>query len=59
MNPIAKASTFKDMIDKGSLKLRIMRDITENEGHWDKCQWKKHGEEMIKILRNECESIST
>lgn len=59
MNPIAKASTFKDMIDKGSLKLRIMRDITENEGHWGECQWEKHGEEMIKILRNECEGIST
>ena len=32
MSPEAKKSTFKDMISKGSIKLRIMNELTEKNG---------------------------
>ena len=32
MSPEAKKSTFKDMISKGSIKLRIMSELTEKNG---------------------------
>ncbi len=53
MSPEAKKSTFKDMIAKGSLKLRIMSDLTQ--GNNASQQWKdnicaKHEEEMLALL---------
>lgn len=54
MSPEAKKSTFKDMIKKGSLKLRIMSDLTQ--GNNASQQWKdiicaKHEQEMLDLLR--------
>lgn len=54
MSPEAKKSTFKDMINKGSLKLRIMSELTQ--GNNASQQWKEkiceqHELEMIKLLR--------
>jgi hypothetical protein len=60
MSPEAKKSTFKDMIAKGSIKLRLMSELTEKHGgkvaslYWKETQYRLHEEEMISILKNAC-----
>ncbi len=60
MSPEAKKSTFKDMIDKGSLKLRIMRDLTKKSDNrtasacWKEEICKQHEARMIDMLRTAC-----
>ena len=60
MSPEAKKSTFKDMISKGSIKLRIMSELTEKNGdkvaslYWKENMYKKHEEEMLKYLIDAC-----
>ena len=54
MSPEAKKSTFKTMIDKGSLKLRLMSEITENNTLWRNTTYKTHEEAMLDILRKAC-----
>ncbi|MBU5476848.1 DUF262 domain-containing HNH endonuclease family protein [Eubacterium sp. MSJ-21] len=60
MSPEAKKSTFKDMISKGSIKLRIMSELTEKNGDkvaslfWKETMYKKHEEEMLKYLIDAC-----
>ena len=60
MSPEAKKSTFEKMISKGSLKLRLMSELTTvNDGTNASQNWKdnvcrKHEEEMIKILKDSC-----
>ena len=61
MSPEAKKSTFKDMISKGSIKLRIMSELTEKKGdkaaslYWKETMYRKHEEEMIGYLKEACE----
>ena len=61
MSPEAKKSTFKDMISKGSIKLRIMSELTEKKGdkaaslYWKETMYRKHEEEMIWHLKEACE----
>lgn len=60
MSPEAKKSTFKDMIAKGSIKLRIMSELTEKNGdkvaslYWKEIAYKDHEAEMISILKRAC-----
>ena len=62
MSPEAKKSTFEKMIQKGSIKLRIMSELTKKISNKDKTAsacWKdevckQHENEMIDILRNAC-----
>lgn len=60
MSPEAKKSTFREMIGKGSLKLRIMSELTEKKGNktasacWKDEVCQAHEEEMIDILWNAC-----
>lgn len=60
MSPEAKRSTFRDMIVKGSLKLRIMSDMTEKNGdkpaslYWKETAYKQHEKKMIDILKTAC-----
>ncbi len=60
MSPEAKKSTFKEMISKGSLKLRIMSDLTEKKGdkvaslYWKEEAYKEHEKAMITMLANAC-----
>lgn len=60
MSPEAKKSTFKDMISKGSIKLRIMSELTEKNGEkaaslfWKESSYKVHEDEMISILKDAC-----
>ena len=60
MAPEAKKSTFREMIAKGSLKLRIMSELTERNGtqaaslYWKETLYKRHEDEMISILKSAC-----
>lgn len=60
MSPEAKKSTFKDMIGKGSIKLRVMSELTEKNGnkvaslYWKETMYKKHGNEMLRYLIDAC-----
>ena len=62
MSPEAKKSTFKEMISKGSLKLRIMSELTERSGdkaaslYWKETAYKMHEDEMINYLKTACYS---
>lgn len=54
--PEDKVRIFPE-ITKQSLKLTIMEvEMNKNEGGWTKELVKKHGKEMIKILKEECEN---
>lgn len=58
--PEAKKTTFKNMISKASLKLRIMSDLTVRKGsvhasqNWKDNVVKSHEKEMIDILKDAC-----
>ena len=60
MSPEAKKSTFEKMISKGSLKLRLMSELTSvNDGtnasqNWKDNACRKHEKEMIDILKDSC-----
>ena len=60
MSPEAKKSTYKNMINKGSLKLRLMSKMTEKKGnrsasvYWKDALCRQHEEEMLKLLQEAC-----
>ena len=60
MSPEAKKSTFKAMIEKGSLKLRLMSDLTEKYKtktaslRWKETCCQQHEEQMIELLKTAC-----
>ena len=60
MSPEAKKSTFKDMIAKGSIKLRILSEFTEKNAnkaaslYWKETAYKAHEEEMLGYLKKAC-----
>lgn len=61
MSPEAKKSTFREMIAKGSLKLRIMSNLTEKHGnkgaslYWRENAYREHEKSMISLLMQACE----
>lgn len=58
MSPEAKKSTFKDMIKKGSLKLRIMSEMTQGinaSQQWKESIFAQHEQEMLDLLISETE----
>ena len=46
LSPISKKGSFKDTIENGSIKLRIMSKLTTDNREWKTVIFKKHGEEM-------------
>ncbi|WP_455516720.1 GmrSD restriction endonuclease domain-containing protein [Porphyromonas sp.] len=56
LSPESKMKSYKKMVQKGSLKLRIMGDIIEggNSETWRLSECAKHEEEMISLL---CEAV--
>lgn len=48
------------MIGKGSIKLRVMSELTEKNGdkvvslYWKETMYKKHGNEMLRYLIDVC-----
>lgn len=58
MAPAAKKSTFRQMIEKGSIKLRLMSEKTRgNSENWRQI-YKEFGEDMIEELKNACEVLN-
>ena len=51
MAPEAKKSTYKEMIAKGSLKLRLMANMTYSSIDWKDIYCDDHEQEMIRILK--------
>lgn len=51
LHPSAKKSTFQEMINKGSLKLRKMSELTDNSLLWKEKTCAKHEKEMLNILK--------
>lgn len=57
MSPEAKESTYKEMIAKGSLKLRLMAKETRNNDGWTKDICTKHETAMIDMLKNDINQL--
>lgn len=54
LNPVAKKSTYQEMIARGSLKLRRMSELTQGIEDWKAGACQAHEEEMLSILREAC-----
>ena len=56
LSPESKMKSYKKMVQKGSLKLRIMGDIIEGSSseEWRQSECAKHEEKMISLL---CEAV--
>lgn len=50
LDPVSKQASFSEMIKKGSLKLRLMSEITKNSDVWNEEKAKEHGQKMIELL---------
>ena len=57
MAPEAKKSTYKEMIAKGSLKLRLMANATNSSKDWKDNDCAIHENEMLNLLRKDIDSI--
>lgn len=57
LSPLSKKETFKKMTENGSIKLRIMADITKKDQDWKNYGATEHGEKMISILENTIKCI--
>ena len=55
MAPEAKKSTYKDMINKGSLKLQIMSRDTISSDNWKEKDCQIHENNMLSLLTKECQ----
>jgi len=63
MSPEAKKSTYEKMISKGSIKLKLMADLTiKQEGknantYWKENACEEHEEKMLSILKEACKEF--
>lgn len=51
LEPHSKKASFSNMIAKGSIKLRIMSELTTENTDW-KNEYKTFGEQMLKKLKD-------
>ena len=54
VSPISKKETFKETVSKGSIKLRIMAELTKDDMEWKDEICRQHNEEMQKLLEDNC-----
>lgn len=54
LSPASKKNTYGQTIEKGSLKLRIMSDLTKNDAEWKDVLCAEHENEMLNLLQNAC-----
>ena len=54
LSPHSKYDTYKQMIEKGSLKLRLMSKSTKDDSVWKDKMCAKHENEMLKLLFEAC-----
>ena len=57
LSPASKKDTYHQMIEKGSLKLRVMSHLTKNDAEWKNNDCTLHENEMVKLLKNACNII--
>ena len=59
LSPESKMKSYGKMVEKGSLKLRLMGEIIQQKSNddWIENYCKKHEEKMISILENACRKI--
>ena len=61
LDPLSKKNSYSGIVEKGSLKLRVMSNSISGEGvfHelWREKLCEKHEKEMIYILENACSSL--
>ena len=55
-SPVSKLNSFKGIVEKGSLKLRLMSEATKDDNEWRTTACAKHEESMIKILEEDLSS---
>lgn len=54
LSPASKKNTYSQMIEKGSLKLRVMSDLTKDDTKWKDTVCGEHEKEMLNLLCNAC-----
>lgn len=54
LSPASKKNTYSQMIEKGSLKLRVMSDLTKDDAKWKETVCAEHEKEMVNLLRSAC-----
>ncbi len=54
LSPASKNNTYSQMIEKGSLKLRLMSEKTNADAIWKDTACAVHEKEMLSILQNAC-----
>ena len=52
--PTSKRDTYHQMIEKGSLKLRLMSDLTKNNAAWKDNVCAAHEATMLQLLKDAC-----
>ncbi len=59
LSPESKMKSYRKIVEKGSLKLRIMGEIIQSSSNdsWIKTQCQEHENEMIGILKEVCSNI--
>lgn len=54
LSPTSKKNTYGQMIEKGSLKLRVMSNLTNNDAEWKDTVCAEHEKAMLNLLRRAC-----
>lgn len=55
LSPASKKNTYGQMIEKGSLKLRVMSELTQDDAKWKNQVCEEHEQEMLNLLQNACD----
>ena len=55
LSPASKKTTYGQMIEKGSLKLRVMSELTRDDAEWKDEICALHEKEMLNLLRSDCD----
>lgn len=59
LSPVSKKNTYGQMIEKGSLKLRLMSALTKDDTEWINKACEEHETEMLNLLKNACDMPTT
>lgn len=54
LSPTSKKGTYHQMIEKGSLKLRVMSALTKDDTAWKETICDDHEDKMLKLLKVAC-----
>ena len=54
LSPASKKNSYGQMIEKGSLKLRLMSALTKDDAEWKNTACEEHETEMLNLLKNAC-----